>query len=673
MSRSDFVSVFVEAALTFDRNDPQYEGLSEEDLDAAQLRHDLLANKVEVALQFTRQLDTLTNVTDNANPEENPAYLASIKIISEVGENDESARHALDVLEALNQAAKPIEVINHLEHILPDTQKPTITLRGNSSIDLVVGSSYTDEGAEAYDELEGVLNIEIEGSVDPSRVGIYEIVYTATDCFGNQTSVIRRVVVKEPEKIWNVNNLQALREALEEASYNGMNDRVILAKGVYDTSADGEGSIVFSDTEKYSLTIEGCSDCNASDIILDANYTGRVLELKNSNKKSKIVLRNLTIKSGIKEEGYETFRAGGGLYVNTSLLMEHVYIHDCTGALQVDNRTWSVQNDFNVTIIDSNISSNVSKNSEGVVQIGIISHLVFEHSIFENNQILKDAALFAINAYNEVSFKRSKFLNNAAPYLFFNGLYYNINFDSCTIASNEIEYGSLVRANGIVIKDCNITDNKSDILISTDGGDRWHPYYTWIERSRFVNNISDDHNMREAMIDVHNGTVVNSVFVKNQTYSNNATIVNIHNGYVLNSTFYDNRDFSSYTNATLTLNGVICNSVLKDGEDTHSIRFAGDSWIYNTYVDYATIDEMDYSVIKKHNIRASREDVEIDENGMPESGTVLVNSGLKTDSLEFASLIDESPFEAEIVQALQYDVDKNTRGSLMDIGAYGLR
>jgi hypothetical protein len=37
LSRSDFVSIFVEAALTFDRNDPQYSNLSREELDAAQL------------------------------------------------------------------------------------------------------------------------------------------------------------------------------------------------------------------------------------------------------------------------------------------------------------------------------------------------------------------------------------------------------------------------------------------------------------------------------------------------------------------------------------------------------------------------------------------------------------------------------------------------------------
>ena len=101
LSRSDFVSVFVDAALTFNRNDPQYRGLSEEVLDAAQLRHDLLANKVAVALQFTSQMGTFSNVPveHQDDPENDPSYIASIKILSEVSESPESVRTATKFFE----------------------------------------------------------------------------------------------------------------------------------------------------------------------------------------------------------------------------------------------------------------------------------------------------------------------------------------------------------------------------------------------------------------------------------------------------------------------------------------------------------------------------------------------------------------------------------------------
>ena len=114
LSRSDFVSVFVEVALTFDRNDPQYAGLSEEDLNGAQLRHDLLANKAEVGLAFTHQLGTLSNVTDNDNPEEDPAYLASMKIISRVTAKRPTIETVMNFFEFDNfrNSADPIAFMN---------------------------------------------------------------------------------------------------------------------------------------------------------------------------------------------------------------------------------------------------------------------------------------------------------------------------------------------------------------------------------------------------------------------------------------------------------------------------------------------------------------------------------------------------------------------------------
>jgi len=116
LSRSDFVSVFVEAALTFDRNDPQYASLSEEDLNAAQLRHDLLANKAEVGLAFTHQLGTLSNVSEEHqnDPESDPAYLASIMIIAAVTENPSTVTDVLHFLsDAQEGANNPVRIINH--------------------------------------------------------------------------------------------------------------------------------------------------------------------------------------------------------------------------------------------------------------------------------------------------------------------------------------------------------------------------------------------------------------------------------------------------------------------------------------------------------------------------------------------------------------------------------
>jgi len=133
LSRSDFVAEFVGAVLTFDRYDPQYANLSEEELIAAQLRQNLLTNKVEAALAFTHRLGEKTNVTDNNNPENDPAYLASIKIISFINEEHSTVESVESLLANIENISEPISYINQisLEELQIKLESMDISLIGN--------------------------------------------------------------------------------------------------------------------------------------------------------------------------------------------------------------------------------------------------------------------------------------------------------------------------------------------------------------------------------------------------------------------------------------------------------------------------------------------------------------------------------------------------------------
>jgi len=196
MSRSDFVSVFVESALTFDPDDSQYADLSQEELDAAQLRQDLLANKVEVALAFTHQLGSLTNVTDSDNPEEDPAYLASIRIIADVTDDSASMADVLDFLNSIEGSTDPIAaILEWHDSVDEDTIAPAITLNGDSSVTLTRGSIYSEAGATATDDVDGSVAVTVSGSVDTMSVGEYTLSYSATDSAGNTATLTRNVTV----------------------------------------------------------------------------------------------------------------------------------------------------------------------------------------------------------------------------------------------------------------------------------------------------------------------------------------------------------------------------------------------------------------------------------------------------------------------------------------------
>ncbi len=138
MSRSDMVATFIELSLTTDLTKENYPNLSDEELAAAQLRQDLITNKVDASLMFTKQLDTFSNVVNNQDPENDPAYLASIKIISEVTENTETVSSVEKFLSDMDdnvEDGEQIAFINTYFPDFPDLIAPVFTSDLNVNVD----------------------------------------------------------------------------------------------------------------------------------------------------------------------------------------------------------------------------------------------------------------------------------------------------------------------------------------------------------------------------------------------------------------------------------------------------------------------------------------------------------------------------------------------------------
>ena len=66
-----------------------------------------------------------------------------------------------------------------------DTISPTVIINGDDNISVEVGSSYIDNGAKATDNIDGIVDVETNSSVDISKVGEYKVIYSATDSKGN--------------------------------------------------------------------------------------------------------------------------------------------------------------------------------------------------------------------------------------------------------------------------------------------------------------------------------------------------------------------------------------------------------------------------------------------------------------------------------------------------------
>ena len=74
-----------------------------------------------------------------------------------------------------------------------DTTVPVITLLGEATVTIEVGSTYTDAGATATD-LSGEISVISTGTVDTSVVGTYTVTYNATDASGNEAAAVSRTV-----------------------------------------------------------------------------------------------------------------------------------------------------------------------------------------------------------------------------------------------------------------------------------------------------------------------------------------------------------------------------------------------------------------------------------------------------------------------------------------------
>lgn len=84
-----------------------------------------------------------------------------------------------------------------------DTTKPDIKLNGETEIKLVETSNYKELGAIAIDNYDGDLsnNIVVEGNIDTSKTGEYNLTYTVSDSSDNEATINRKIIVIEKPKV----------------------------------------------------------------------------------------------------------------------------------------------------------------------------------------------------------------------------------------------------------------------------------------------------------------------------------------------------------------------------------------------------------------------------------------------------------------------------------------
>jgi len=82
---------------------------------------------------------------------------------------------------------------NSVDMDINDVTPPKIKLKGYPTVYLKLGEEYIEQGARAFDNVDGEVGVEISGDLDVNRVGTYTLFYMAKDRVGN-TSISTRIV-----------------------------------------------------------------------------------------------------------------------------------------------------------------------------------------------------------------------------------------------------------------------------------------------------------------------------------------------------------------------------------------------------------------------------------------------------------------------------------------------
>ena len=141
-----------------------------------------------------------------------------------------------------------------------DTTAPVVTLNGDATMTVILGSSFTDPGATANDSCTGTLPVTVSGSVNTNAVGSYTLTFSATDASNNTGTATRTVNV-----IYNFTGF--FSPVSNQPTLNSVNaGRAIPVKF---SLAGDQGLNIFAANNPYTVSL----NCSTSDPGVDVTET----------------------------------------------------------------------------------------------------------------------------------------------------------------------------------------------------------------------------------------------------------------------------------------------------------------------------------------------------------------------------------------------------------------
>ena len=110
------------------------------------------------------------------------------------------------------------------------------------------GTAYTEQGATALDDRDGVLTVTTTGSVDTDIVDTYTVTYRATDAAGNTGEANRTVTVEAAiQEVKQTGQTKSYNEAGDEVTDDSIKDDGFYQKGITPSYARDDATDIVTD------------------------------------------------------------------------------------------------------------------------------------------------------------------------------------------------------------------------------------------------------------------------------------------------------------------------------------------------------------------------------------------------------------------------------------------
>lgn len=124
----------------------------------------------------------------------------SPKLLNRIGSLEKENAGIKDLQAKIVALQNQAPIIKTVEKLVtaPDTLAPRLTIKGLSTMHMLAGEGFTDEGVIALDNIDSKVNVNVSGEVDTHKAGTYTLTYTSTDAAGNTATIKRKVTVEAP-------------------------------------------------------------------------------------------------------------------------------------------------------------------------------------------------------------------------------------------------------------------------------------------------------------------------------------------------------------------------------------------------------------------------------------------------------------------------------------------